>query len=491
MRLVRIATAAVVVLVVLNQTAHARQGFELYNLSCGANSPIDTFAYPISSSSGRIYQHPLGTNYAPTNAQISVDPDLEYDSYVAIGGGPSSALYSCPHPFSVVVAGEQRGHFAPPSTSIDNSDWSQPLRHDWMSTFPWGGPHAISSPGPGGNQAVFIGRITTDEGATLVYDKVYAGLKTECSGLLVGCHFKDDGTTITMDPYYPGGPAPVTEFIFRLVSYRLGPVSIPGFGSADIHNLYIEAYPNPEWVGDCDDPQPPRPPPPPPPPPPAEPLEPNNAFSQALAVGSDPALATLNDQYDYYRFATSSRGTVTFEATFENPLSVVGETRLYSPSGVLLEVADIVNGQVSISASGNRGDYVVVIERHAGNGRYWLAPSFTPDAPADTNADGHADARDAFNILSTWDTFIAAIGPGDINADLNGDYTVGRPDLEIVLRALGFDREDYTPKAWKKAMKTFYTRQIRPVESFPAGTTGRVANQTRKLMQQRLEAARP
>jgi len=208
-------------------------------------------------------------------------------------------------------------------------------------------------------------------------------------------------------------------------------------------------------------------------------------------IGSDPSLATFNDRYDFYRFSTDRRGVVSFEATFRHPTIVAGEARLYSPSGVLLQVEDITNGTLNISAAGNPGAYFLVIERFTGDGDYFLSPSFTPDAPADTNADQVTDAHDLYNIVSTWGAFIPDLGPGDINADLNGDYRVGAPDLEIVLRAMGYQRADYTNKAWKKAMKNLYTRQIRPVEAFPAGTTGRVVNQTRKLMQQRLEAARP
>lgn len=491
MRLVRIATAAVVVLVALAQTAHARQRFELYNLSCGANAPQDTLAFPLSTSSGRIYQHPLGTNYPPSDAQIATEPDLEYDSYIAIGGGPSSALFSCPHPASIVVADQYRGHFAPASTTINNLDWSQPLQHDWFAPFAFGRHHAVSTVGPGGNQAVFIGRITTDAGASLVYEKVYAGLITECSQILVGCSFKDNGTTAYTDPNNHYHPPPVTEFLFKLVSYRLGPFNIPAFGNADVHDLYVEAIPNPDWVGDCDDPQPPRPPPPPPPPPEEEPFEPNNSYGQAASIDDRACLVTLNDQHDFFRFLTTRRGTVSFEATFEKPDAVAGRALLYSPSGRLLQVEDISDGTVRISASGNPGPFVVAIERFAGDGEYWLMPSFTPDAPADTNADGVTTPADVNNILSTWGAFIAENLPSDINADLNGDYTVGRPDLEITLRALGYNRDSYTSKSWKKAMKTFYTTSIRPVETFPPGTPNRTINQFRKLNQQRLEQAQP
>ncbi len=486
MRCARIVAVAMCV-VVLTPLVSATPPFELFNLSCGGygNPPNYHLGERLMASNGRIYQHELGTNYPPTSEAIAEDPGLEFDSYIAVGGSPSTIGNRAMEPWSVFCTATD-GHFAPNHyTQINNRDWLMPLSHDWTATFPFGGPRSFSAPGPSGNEAVFIARITLDRDRAIFAPKIYVGIRDSTTGRPAAYWTSANGPSIYFDPTVPMAPASQPPGVWiRLKCYLSAPVDIPGFGPADVYDVYVESVPERDepWTFDPENP------------PTSEDLghpdEPNDTPAQAVAITDQPRLQTLNDDWDYFSFTAPRRGQVTFEAAFLEP-DTSAEMHLFSPSGRLIKVEHSSDRIAAVSGSGNPGPFVVGIKRLTGSGRYTVYATFTPDSPADTNSDQVTDEHDLFNILLTWGAFIPNLDPGSVNADLNGDHQVGSPDLEVALRAMGFERADHTNKTWKRAMKGLYTSGIRPVESFPPGTPSRAVNQHHKLSLQRLNSASP
>lgn len=480
---VAIATAVMA----LTPSLSATPPFELFNLSCGGygNPPNYQLGERLMASNGRIYQHELGTNYPPTPEAIAADPTLEFDSYIAVGGSPSTLSNRAMEPWSVFCSATD-GHFAPNYyTQINNDDWLMPLSHDWAATFPFGGPRSFSAPGPSGNEAVFIARITLDRDRAVFAPKLYVGIRDSTTRRLAAYWTSANGPSIYFDPTVPMAPATRPPGVWiQLKCYLSAQVDIPGFGPADVYDVYVESVAERDepWTFDPENPST------------SEDLghpdEPNDNPAQSVLLQDRPRLQTLNDDWDYFRFQAPDRGRVTFETEFLEP-DTRAELWLFSPTGRIIGSIASSDRIANISGDGNPGPFVVGIRRIAGSGRYTVHAFFTPDAPADTNSDRITDEHDLFNILFTWGAFIPNLGPDDLNADLNGDYRVGPPDLEIALRAMGFQRAEHSNKAWKQAMKSLYATGIRPAESFPAGSPARTISQHRKLSLQRLIAASP
>lgn len=82
--------------------------------------------------------------------------------------------------------------------------------------------------------------------------------------------------------------------------------------------------------------------------------------------------------------------------------------------------------------------------------------SFVTRGPiSDLNNDGVVDGKDVAFILLQWNA-TCTLGPTMECPDLSGDDRVGYPDLAWILRDLGFQRDDYTPRQWKQQMKKLY-----------------------------------
>lgn len=461
------------------------QPFEMLNISCGGygNPPSYSFAERLSSSNNRIYQHPIGGNYPPVPEDIAAFQFLEYDSYIAIGGSPSSLLSAAIEPNSV-FCGKYDGHFAPRYyLLINNSDWSQPLSHDWFAPFPFGGAHAISAPGPGGNQAVFLARITVDRGQVPVAPKMYLGIIDPANGRAAGYFSVLDGPSIYQDPYLANRSVPPSVWI-RLKSYLAAQVDLPEFGPADVYDIYAESVPEYDspWVADASNPADAADV--------GQPGEPNDVPAEAVTLTDEVSLQTLNDVNDYFYYVTNYRGRFTFELTFANP-EARAEVTLISRAGSVMdrEVAEL--GTARVAGGGNPGTYLLSVRRVAGNGHYSITPSFAADAANDTDGDGVTTPADVLNILAAWGQFLPIQGQGSINPDLNNDDKVGRPDLEIILRTQGYNRSEHTPKSWKQAMGAFYASSLQPIENFPAGATRRQIARWRKEFQRYLQSAQP
>lgn len=195
-------------------------------------------------SANAIYQHPSGGNFPPAAEAISEDPDLEYDSYVALGGSPSTFGYTGRAPWMTLGGSQYYGFFGAQGAPIKNNDWTRPLNHIWFAP----GIHAppgttvYSAANPHSNlQSVFVARLTVARGATLTGQSVYVGLQTLETGTLAGYTFTLNGPT----QFFPifTNSTPPTEATYRLSAYRAAQPTIPGFGEADVYDLYVEAVP--------------------------------------------------------------------------------------------------------------------------------------------------------------------------------------------------------------------------------------------------------
>jgi len=235
---------AVAASVGLSATARADQ-FYAFLVEAGGYSPCCTIGAPITVSQGHFYQHPQGDNHPPQTWQIDSHPDLQWDSYVALGGSPSSPTVDGQAPWMGVKAGATWGHFAGTDEAIDNSVNGNTLQHLWFARPPQaapilGGPPAASSTGPGGYQAVFVARLTVQRDAEIVSTKVFFSVRTP-GGELAAFVGKVDGGVNFHKIYMDDEPIP-GEF-YRLKSYRAAQPDLPGFGPADVYDLYIERVP--------------------------------------------------------------------------------------------------------------------------------------------------------------------------------------------------------------------------------------------------------
>lgn len=443
------------------------QQFRILNMSCGGypnqTNPADPQA--LTSSSGLIYQHTSGSNYPPSAEEIVEEPELEYDSYIAAGSAPSTSVFSAIHPASI-WAGQHRGHFtSDTSTIIDNSDWTQPLHHDWYAN-----PLSMtaiaasfSTVGPNGYEATFIGRITVPRGEHVVASRLYFGVQTSTSHAVAGYYATVDGTLEYYDPYRLDRPPP-PEATFRLISYLAHQVTLTGFGDADVYDLYVEAIPT-GWSGgggsgggssgggsgggggDL-------------PPPEDDDFEPNNAFAQASPVGPGMDNLKLSNDDDYFKVRLAAPGRLTFGAIFSTD-PVEAELEVYDADNRLIGEDRRGSRDMVVSEILPAGEYCVRVVWLSGAASYELHATYRAESFSDANRDGDITPQDALSVLRAWGEN-AFSGPD--TPEVSGDGVVNGADLDAVLSGLGYSREGMKTKAWKKAMQRFYNREVRPID---------------------------
>lgn len=236
----RVATAVGGAAMVAAPTFAGDGSFVALNIDAGGMA--GALGQPISAQV--IYQHPQGHNFPPLAESIAEEPDLEYDSYVALGGSPSTFGYTGRTPWMTLGGSQYYGFFGAQGAPIKNSDWTRPLNHTWFAP----GIHAppgttvYSAENPhSGLQSVFVARLTVARGAALTGQSVYVGLQTLESNTLAGYQLTLNGPT----QFFPifTNSTPPTEATYRLSAYRSAQPTIPNFGDADVYDLYVEAVP--------------------------------------------------------------------------------------------------------------------------------------------------------------------------------------------------------------------------------------------------------
>lgn len=238
----RVATAVGGAAMVAAPTLAGDGSFVALNIDAGGIA--GALGQSVSATSNVIYQHPQGGNFPPAAEAISEEPGLEYDSYVALGGSPSTFGYTGRAPWMTLGGSQYAGFFGPNNTPIKNNDWSRPLNHLWFAP----GVHAppgttvYSAPSPhSGLQSVFVARLTIPRGSALTGPSVYVGLQTLESNTLAGYQLTLNGPT----HFFPifANSTPPTEATYKLSAYLAAQPTISGFGDADVYDLYVEAVP--------------------------------------------------------------------------------------------------------------------------------------------------------------------------------------------------------------------------------------------------------
>lgn len=243
----------------------------------------------IASSSGGFYQHASGSNFPPAAEAIAEEPELEYDSYVALGGSPSDSGYSGRWPWLTLGGCQTAGFFAPNNTPINNvNDRAGPLGDIWCAPGVFAPPNTVfSADGPSGLQSVFVARLTIPRGSVLIAPKVYVGLQTLESNTLAA-YLLSLNAPPQFFPIYTDSQPP-SEATFRLAAYRTAQVTLSNFGDADVYDLYVEAVPSaPAQQSQAPAPQAPAPPSNPAPP--ADPSDDDQGSSQNVTPPADQSL---------------------------------------------------------------------------------------------------------------------------------------------------------------------------------------------------------
>lgn len=213
-------------------------------LNIDAGGMAGALGQTVSATSNVIYQHPQGSNFPPAAEAIAEEPDLEYDSYVALGGAPSSFGYTGRAPWMTLGGSQYHGFFGAQGAAIKNNDWSRPLNHIWFAPGIYAPPGSTvySAANPhSGLQSVFVARLTVPRGSTPAGPSVYVGLQTLESSTLAGYLLTLNGPT----QFFPifANSTPPAEATYRLSAYISAQPTIPGFGDADVYDLFVEAVP--------------------------------------------------------------------------------------------------------------------------------------------------------------------------------------------------------------------------------------------------------
>lgn len=192
--------------------------------------------------------------------------------------------------------------------------------------------------------------------------------------------------------------------------------------------------------------------------------EPNDSPAQAIVVPLGDNTYQLLDSVDYFRFTAPSDGRATITARY-NPYTLNIDLAILNAAGstVLGQAPLDLTPRVAEVTTEAGTTYLVRVFRAGGSGdQYELTYSFTSENVGDANHDGVIDAHDVVTIFEQFSTVCPNWDPEDC-ADITGDLHVGYPDLNLILRVLGYRRANYDDREWKREMKLFYKTQIKPI----------------------------
>lgn len=228
----------------LSAAAASAEPFTATLVDAGGNpGSLGSAIYP---SSGTFYQSAPGDNYPPSTELISLFDYVIYDSYVALGGAPSNPFFKATPPLLAIDAGASTGLFYP-----DTGDFSYSLSGVWVSPpviiagdpdLPDDFQPATSVPGPFGDDCVFIARLTVSAGARPQSGQVIFGVKTGAgTGALVRAAIDGTAEISTISGGVSGKWKKSSRFLLK--AHLSAREHIPGFGPADVFDLYIVSEP--------------------------------------------------------------------------------------------------------------------------------------------------------------------------------------------------------------------------------------------------------
>jgi hypothetical protein len=173
------------------------------------------------------YQAPFGNNYAPPTTIVSAFPETEWDSYVALGGRASTSSAPAWAPTgSTPMFSNSIGHF-PPVIGVMAGGWYRPAGVE-------------STPNPyDGYNGVFIARITTPAGATFQFDGEVRAL-IDLGDVARVVRLPVNGPPVLTDESGTPLRNPMTA-----KRHPAGNPTIPGFGAADVYDVYVQEAPAP------------------------------------------------------------------------------------------------------------------------------------------------------------------------------------------------------------------------------------------------------
>ena len=207
--------------------ASAASAAPFYAILVDSGTFPGTLGAPIRPSAGTFYQDPQGDNYPPSISDAVLYPTLAFDSFVALGPPPTATSFSHA-PALAVNASEGGGLFFPslhkPSTQLAGV---------WATYGKYATPNARSGPTPIGKEGVFVARLTVRQGAHLTGSKVFVAAVTDSAKYtMLFASAAIDGLSVA-DKSAPGSE------VLVLRSYLLTTTMIPGFGAADVYDLYM------------------------------------------------------------------------------------------------------------------------------------------------------------------------------------------------------------------------------------------------------------
>ncbi|MFM9959438.1 MAG: hypothetical protein ACKVZJ_15385 [Phycisphaerales bacterium] len=203
--------------------------------------PPGTLGGPIQPTQGSFFvskmASPMGT--PPSPEAIAERPVLEFSSYAAMGGMPSStgsransaAFNLAGPPFSLR---DDQGN----AVAMIGVRASFPIAVSDPEANPLGGAPALSQPGPLNPDSVFVARLVMQRGSVPVGPSVFLGAVFTETGECVSAMATLDGPSSSWSCTCPHPTGKSTRSLL-LRSHLAAQVEITGFGPADVYDLYV------------------------------------------------------------------------------------------------------------------------------------------------------------------------------------------------------------------------------------------------------------
>lgn len=188
----------------------------------------------------------------------------------------------------------------------------------------------------------------------------------------------------------------------------------------------------------------------------------NDSFGAAATINEGDYTLQLRDADDYYEITLAQPSRLSIDAQYTRSEMDL-DLYLYESDTTLVDSSILVSGTESIVRALPAGTYVIRANRYSGNGgAYDLQINIDPGLESDLDNDGEVAVGDIALTLLGWG-LACDTGPSEACPDLNADGFIDMTDLNTVLRDYGLMRAEFKASKWKKAMKTLYNAEIRPL----------------------------
>lgn len=245
-----IMTAAASILPLLAAPSFSAQ-FTLLVVDTGGTP--GTLGHHITTTSGAFYRTPVATTpqgLPPSRELVAQYPLAEFSSYLAMGGAPVSTSEAA-NPAANIIGPQFDGVISGASggaTLVHGVRFNFPITVIDPVANPFGASPTHSVAGPLGPDTVFLARLTVQRGERPIAPEIVLGVSF--NHLTLANQGKQqpamvraelDGPAEIFDPV----KTPIASTALLVKSHLAAQVTIPGWGDADVYDLYAVSESNP------------------------------------------------------------------------------------------------------------------------------------------------------------------------------------------------------------------------------------------------------